>query len=146
MKEKIESILARTVPHAFTFVNEGEGWYDKRKEIKISIAATSDEINRVKGQYPAHASLLLLLDTMELNTQIFGGMGGGSIFRLPNKEIESEKYLALKAIKIPFRRPSKNEAAVLKAIEKFAIAWRETVRENLAAMPYGYDYENAIKI
>jgi hypothetical protein len=145
MKEKIESIFARVIPNSFTFVNESESFYDKRKEIKISISATSDEINRVKGQYPAHVSLYLLPDKMELTTQVFGGMGGGSIFRLPNKEIASERHLALKSIKIPFRRPSKNEKAVLAAIEKFAVNWREILKENLSVMPHGYDYESATK-
>jgi hypothetical protein len=109
------------------------------------IAATADEINRVRGQHPACVSLLLEVDSMILLPQVFGGMGGQCIYRLPNKEIPEERFLALKSIKIPFRRPSPNETAVLKAIEKFATNWRETLKQNLSVMPYDFNCETATK-
>lgn len=146
MKEKIETILARVVPNAFTIVRENLNRFSGKMEIAIMIAATNDEINRVKGQYPACVSLLLEVESNTLQTQVFGGMGGQHVYRNPRKQLDSERYLALKSIKIPFRKPSSNETAVLKAIEKFAVNWRETVKENLAEMPYSYDYETATKI
>jgi hypothetical protein len=80
MKEQITAILARVIPNAFSVVTEYKYKFSGKNEIKIIIAATNDEINRVRGQYPACVSLLLELETMQLQTQIFGGMGGIASF------------------------------------------------------------------
>lgn len=145
MKPQIEAILSDVVPNAFWYVQEYTNGFTNKKETKIVIAATQDEINNVKGQYPACVSLLLENETKKLDVQIFGGMGGNFIYRLPNKEIPSEFYLALKSIKIPFRRPQPKEEAILKAIKKFAENWKATVKENLGKFPYNYDYAGAVK-
>lgn len=145
MKNEIEKILARVVPGAFTIVRKNLNHFSGKQEINILIAATDDEINNVRGQYPACVSLCLVVDSMELCCQIYGGMGGQCIYRKPNKADPKEAYFALKSIKIPFRKPSRNREAVLKAIEKFAANWKETLKENLSVMPYPYDYEKATK-
>lgn len=41
-----------------------------------------------------------------------------------------EKYLAMQSIKIPFRQPKKEEKAILKAVEKFAINWLQALKDN----------------
>lgn len=145
MKPQIEAILAATVPGAFSIVNQSRNSFSGTEEIKIGIAASNYEINRVKGQYPALVSLWLKLDTMELTVQTFGGMGGGCIYRRPNMEDAREKYLAMKGVKIPFRKPQPNEKAVLAAVERFALAWKKAVAENISNMSHaGIDYAAAI--
>jgi len=89
----------------------------KEPYIRIMFAANDHAINGVRGQFPQCVSLLLSVNSLELQTQVYGGNGGGVIYRKPNMEDRKEKYLAMKNVKIPFRKPLKTEEAVLKAIQ-----------------------------
>lgn len=130
MESKIKEILAATLPEG-TYIH-----VSKRKNffggdyIRIGFAASDIDINRVDGQKPQLVSLSLELDAMELETQVFGGNGGNRIYLIPNKEHPKEKYLAMASVKIPFRKPQKNEKAVLSAIERFAEKWVIALKEN----------------
>lgn len=85
------------------------------KYIAIIIAAKPyDGLNGVQM-----VSLSLNTDTMELNVQGFGGNGGQSIYRKPNLNEPSEKWLAMKSERVTFRTPKPTEEKVLKCIETF---------------------------
>lgn len=131
MKEKVQEILNRVVPHAHTIVEERKNVIGSGSYLKILIAASDFEINQVKGQFPACVSLSLELDSMELQPQAFGGNGGNYIYRKTN---ENERHFALGSIKIPFRKPKTEEKNVLMAIEKFAENWRKAIKDNLDQM------------
>jgi len=117
---KIEDILYKKLPN-FNIEADVRKWRLGGGEyIKIGISASTYEINGVAKQYPQYVTLMLDLKTLVLNPFPFGGMGGGSIHLVPNSAEPSERYLAIKSIKVPFRKPQPNEKAVLSAIERFA--------------------------
>ncbi len=125
--EKIKAILDKNLPGFFTLV--GSYTVLGRRMIKIIMAASGNEINRVNGQYAQKVSLSLDPKTWELQVQVYGGSGGGSIYRKPNMDDNKEKYLAMKSEKIPFRKPKNNEESVLKAIDKFSKEYKNTLIE-----------------
>lgn len=144
MKDTIQSLLTKLLPNAFVTVEERTHFFGG-SYIKIRIAASDYEINNVKGQHPALVSLSLDLNTLDLVPQCFGGCGGQHIYRKPRKDDPSEQYLALKGIKIPFRKPKAEEKHVLAAIERFALNWKKAVQENIDEMPYPeVDFSKAI--
>lgn len=144
MQDKIAAILNKVVPNAFSSVSSVE--IMGTNYLRISIAASDYEINNVSGQYPARVQLSLDVDTLELKPSSWGGMGGQQFYRLPNKENPKERYNALAAVRLPFRKPNANETAVLKAVEKFAQNWKKLLGENLEQMPHreNVDYAKAI--
>ncbi len=98
--------------------------------IRIIFAASDHDINRVKGQKPQIVSLALTVGSLELEIQSFCGDGGQSIYRKPNMNDPKEKYLAMKSVRLPFRRPQNNEKAIFKALAKFCIKWVEALKEH----------------
>lgn len=136
LKEKIIAILNKQLPNFYFYVKEYKDYFGDGKNLGIKIAASDYEINNVKGQTPQSVSLALSLSTLELHPQVFGGNGGRVIYREPNKEDPSERYLAMKSVKVPFRTPSKDEKSVLAAIEKFAINYKKTLKENIDTLKY----------
>lgn len=136
METKILEVLKKVLPSKTHFiVCEWKSFYGG-KFVKIMFAPTTVELHRVHEQFPQVVSLILDLETMELKPQIFGGMGGQSIYRKPNKSIPNEMYLAMKSVKIPFRTPKKEEKNVLECIERFAKNWIETLKENKDVLMY----------
>jgi hypothetical protein len=130
IKKQIESILNEKLG--------SKGFYTKvslyltplgRKEnLAIQIATTDKCINGVNGQLTDLVSLSLSNDLL-LETQCFGGCGGGSLYRNINPNNADEKYLAMKGVKVGFRKPQQNEKPVLNAISKFADNYLNTLKE-----------------
>lgn len=146
MKEQFEAILEKTLSGFLTSVKQKKSFYGS-EYLAIQIACSDYNINNVDGQKPQLVSLMLELDTLELHTQVFGGFGGGSIYRNIRPEDPKERYLAMQSIKIPFRKPKATSEAVLKAFEKFCISYKETLRENVLELRYTdiVDYSNLLK-
>jgi hypothetical protein len=136
LKSKIEAILNKVVPNFYHNIWTYKNFFSEGKNLGIVIAASDYAINNVRGQYPQAVSLTLDLSSLELHPQIFGGNGGQSIYRNPNMNDPKEQYLAMKSVKIPFRTPTKEEGAVLKAIEKFAENYKKTLKENIDTLKY----------
>ncbi len=120
LANEITSILYDKLPNFHREVDVRNWRLGGGEFIKIGISASTYEINGVAKQYPQYVTLMLDLKTLELKPFPFGGMGGGSIDLVPNSADPSERYLAIKSIKVPFRKPQPNEKAVLSAIERFA--------------------------
>lgn len=135
--QEIKELLLKTVPGAMFLVRVQCSPLGGDNYISIKIAASADEINRVKGQFPGVVSLWLDCKTLELRPQVFGGNGGQHIFVKP----PAGSHLAQESIKIPFRTPKKELKNVLAAIERFATRWKTTIRENLDRMP---QYESSV--
>jgi hypothetical protein len=136
MVEKIKNILNEVLPKAaFRLVSEGNGVFGG-KYIKIAFAVSDYNINGISGQKVQVVSLNLELNCLELTTQIFGGNGGQSIYRKPNLNDPKEKYLAMKSVKVPFKRPKPEEQYVLSAIKRFAENWLKTLKENRDVLMY----------
>lgn len=136
LKSKIEAILEKVVPNFYHRVWTYKNYFGEGKNLGILIAASDYAINNVRGQFPQAVSLTLDLSSLELHPQVFGGNGGQAIYRNPNMNDQKEKYLAMKSVKIPFRTPPKEEASVLKAIEKFAENYKKTLKENIDVLRY----------
>ena len=100
------------------------------ENVKIVFAVSHYNINGVSGQKVQCVSMTLDLNSLELKPQVFGGNGGQSITRKPNKDIDSEKYLAMKSVKIPFRKPKCELQFIYSAIEKFCLNWLKALKEN----------------
>lgn len=147
LTEKIENVLKTHLPKgAHRIVKEVKGSFGG-DYIKIAFAASDVEINNVRGQHPQCVSLCLDLQDMELYPQVFGGNGGQSIRRKPNMEDPHEKYLAMKGVRIPFRKPKPEEAKILNAIARFAQRWKETLKQNREVLMYQdlVDYDELLK-
>lgn len=116
------------------------------KKLAIEFAASDYQINNVRDQRPQAVSLSLD-EELNLQPQIFGGMGGRTIDREVDPTNPAEKWLAMKSITIPFRKPQQTEAAVLKAIQDFAKRWLQAMRDNKDALKYKdlVDYDSLLK-
>ena len=136
MINKIKNILDGVLPKAaFRIVSEGKNCFGGNY-IKIAFAVSDYDINGVSGQKVQSVSLNLDINTLELYPQCFGGNGGQSIYRKPNLNDPTEKFLAMKSVKIPFRKPKPNEENVLSTIKKFAENWVKTLKENRSELMY----------
>lgn len=134
MKEKIEAILKKELPKFYTFVRQDR--FMGSDSLCISMSTTDKQINNVSGQYTDRVSLCLHLDTLDLHPQSYGCTGGQSFYRKPNLNDPKEKYLALKNVKVPFRKVAKDETAVLSAIQRFAQRYKQLLIENKDVLPY----------
>jgi len=136
MKTEIENILLSVLPkQAFINVKEIKSCFGD-EEIMIFFAAKDYDINNVSGQKPQAVSLLLDIKTLELRPQSFGCCGGHCIDRKPNLELQEEKYLHMKSIRIPFRTPKPIKEKVLNCIKTFAENWLKLLRENKDVLMY----------
>ena len=106
------------------------------KHIGIKFHPQAETIHNVSGQYPQIVSLSLDLQDFELYPQMFGGNGGQFIYREINPDDPKEKYLAMKSIKIPFRKPKPEEKFILNAIERFAKNWLKALNDNIHVLRY----------
>jgi hypothetical protein len=104
--------------------------------ISIQIACSNYLINNVEGQRPQAVSLCLNLSTLELYPQVYAGCGGQKIYRNINPNNPDEKYLAMKGVKIPFRKPSPTLESIFKAISKFCSNYKKTLIENIETLRY----------
>jgi hypothetical protein len=132
---KIKEILERTLP-AGCYIKIAPVKLLGGTSIKIFFAASDYDINSVSEQKPQAVSLRLDVDSLELKPQTWGGMGGQCIYREPNKDDPKERYLAMKSVKVPFRKPQQNEVAVMAAIERFAKNWIKTIKDNIDTIKY----------
>lgn len=137
--EKIEATIKDVVPSQ-TVVCVWE-YKILGRYIGIKFYPESKTIHNVNGQYPQVVSLSLSLDELELIPQIYCGNGGQCIYRKPNMDDPKEKYLAMQSIKIPFRKPKKEEKFVLAAIKRFAENWVKALKENVDVLTH-QDYVN----
>jgi len=140
----IKNLLADIVPNAHVIIKEKQCLGSSY--IAIHIAASDYLINDVRGQFPAHVSLSFDPKTLELGVQIFGGMGGQSIYRNIDPTIDKERHNVLGRIRLPFRRPMANPEAIKRAISKFAENWKKAIKDNMELMRFidKVDYEKAI--
>ena len=144
LKPKIESIMSEELPSGFyTFADVSTGSFGG-PYMKIAMACSNKD-KHVAGQKAQVVSLCLEAD-LELHPQVYGGNGGQCIHREPNKENTDEKFLAMKSVKVPFRRPNKDEEAVLKAVRRFCQAYLKTLRDNKAVLidRHEIDYEKLL--
>ena len=145
MVNEIKNLLFKAVPAAYIEVAEYRKVFGGQA-IKIVIAASALQINRVSGQYPQKVSLSLDLDDLELAVQVYGGSGGNRIYCIPDENNPKEKYLAMASRKIAFRKPKAEKKFVLKAIERFALKWKQALKDNREVLMYQdlIDYDQII--
>ncbi len=136
MENKIKQVLKDNLPESFNIIVENRKNCFGGEYIKIAFSPNTHNINDVRGQYPQCVSLCYDIESKALYPQIYGGNGGQCIYREINPEIEAEKYLCMKSIKIPFRKPKAEEKSVLKAIEKFTKRYIEVMQANKDQLRY----------
>lgn len=122
---QIYKYLYETLPYNFGTLQVYPYKFLGEESIKIFFAPSVIELNRVKNQFPNAVSLVLHVATMELDTQVFGGMGGGKIQIKP-----TNKYHAFDSVKVPFRKPKREEKNVMQAIDRFTVRYLELLKEN----------------
>ena len=136
MKQEVKNILENNLPKGFNIiVNERKTFYGT-EALKIIFSPNTTQIHNVRGQFPQVVSLNLCLDKLELEPQSFGGNGGRLIYRDIDKNNPSEKYLAMKGVKVPFRKPKKEIEAVKRALKKFCENYIKTLQDNKEVLLY----------
>lgn len=103
--------------------------------IKIWIACSEIDINNVRGQKPQIVSLSLD-SSLELEPQAFGGNGGRCIYREPNLNDPNERFLAMKSVKIPFRKPQPTPDKIKAYIIKFVDNYIQALKDNKEVLKY----------
>jgi hypothetical protein len=103
--------------------------------IRIWAACSDYLINQCRDQKPQMVSLGIFRD-MELKPFSFGGMGGGRIYLIPNKDDPKESWLAMVGYKIKFRTPKPNKEKVLEAIGKFFDNYKQALIDNIDRLKY----------
>lgn len=136
MIDQIKTILETELPKGFNIIVSPYKSFYGSEHIKIMFSPNVEEINRVRGQFPQVVSLSLAVDKMELEGQIYGGNGGLCIYREIDPNHPKEKYLAMKSVKVPFRKPKKEGKFVLAAIKRFAQNYLKTLKDNREVLRY----------
>lgn len=135
-RETIEQLLIDNLPKGFNIMVRDRTTFYNTKALQIAFSPNTFLINDVHGQFPQLNSLNLCLDELELIIQIFGGCGGRSIECKPNIEDPKEKYLAIKSIKVPFRKPQDNNKAIERALKKYCERYIQTLKDNRHRLLY----------
>ena len=120
IKNQIETILTNKLPNFAIKVIERKEYFGNGTYLAT--------IHNVTNQFPDLCSLRLDND-LTLETQCYGGCGGGSLYRNIDKNNADERFLAMKSVKVPFRKPQQTEKAVLNAISKFADNYLKTLKD-----------------
>lgn len=131
--DSIRTILDQRLPEqAYKYVGLYRG-IGNEYHLRIAFAASDIDINSVGGQKPQIVSLALWNydDGLTLAPQVFGGCGGDRITRKPDLNDPIEKFLAMKGVKIPFRKPKGELKNIYAAIERFCDNWLRLLKENV---------------
>ncbi len=143
--EEVLNILKKNLGDKFVYgASIHKNWIGNGNYMKIWAAASDININGISGQKPQVVSLAYDFEDKELRPQVFGGNGGQSIYREPNKENPAEKHLAMQNVKIPFRKPQPEKDKILKAIDTFFKNYLIVLRANKDFLTHkklvDYDY------
>jgi len=133
-KNKIQEILKNSLPKEIQIYVRTRKILSE-ESIFIGLACSDENINMVEWQKPQLVSLCLFQD-WELCPTHIAGSGGIRIYRKPDMNHPTEKYLAMKGEKVPFRKPQQNEKAVLKAVERFAQRYIDTLCKHKEVLMY----------
>lgn len=127
LKTQVENILNSELPGFSIYVGLRKH-FDGTIFLAAKIATSDYLINNVEGQKHNCISFRIE-DDLELAFQVFGGNGGQCFYRKVDPNNESEKYYAMKGVKIPFRTPKKDKIAVLKAIKTICQRYKALLKE-----------------
>lgn len=120
---KIEEAIRKEVPSTTVVeVRENNVIFPS---LRIKLHVQGPTINNVPGQFIQRVVLVLNLEDMELMAVI------QSIYRKIKPNHPREKHLAQVGVKIPFRKPAREEEAVVRACARFAKRWVEALKENI---------------
>jgi hypothetical protein len=129
-KAQFEAIIKKHLPNFWFSISDYKGYFGG-VSLAIMIAPIDFDINGIRNQKPQMVSLSFDPKTLELEPQAYAGCGGRCIERKPDLTNPNEKYLYCKSVKVAFRTPQKNEKAVLSAFEKFVIAYKKALIDNI---------------
>lgn len=128
LKTKVLDILNKNLPNcAYRAVTNRVASYSGSEYLKIEFAMCERELP-FNGR-PQQCSFVIDKE-LNLSPQMFGGCGGRTITRKPNKLNENEKWLACKSVPVPFRKPKKVQKNVLAALERFILLYCKMLKEN----------------
>lgn len=125
---KIEEAIRKEVPSATQVRVFEHNVIIPSLQIKLYVPGPT--INNVPRQFIQRVLLVLNLENMELMAVI------QRITRKINPNHPREKYLAQVGVKIPFRKPAREEEAVIRACARFAKRWVEALKENVDVLMY----------
>ena len=118
-------------------------WYEVREYnflsdpcVNIAMAAKDFLINGVPDQRPQQ--VVLTYGYGELKSHY-------PVYREPDRSKPEEYYLAMKGVKVPFRKPKTGKE--LGAVRKFCRAYKDTLRANVDVLMYKeyVDYKTLLK-
>lgn len=121
----INSVLSENLVNKFYNIQKRKNFFWESEYLMVDIAKSDYEINGVDRQYPEHISLII--EDWKIDFQTFGGCGGRRIYREIDKNIDSEKYLALWSETMPAIR-IKDLKKALEKICKDYIAITEDIK------------------
>jgi hypothetical protein len=147
IKQQIEQLLSEKLGSNFPFSVSIYKYFSGVENLKIFWSCSTKTINEVRGQEPQAVSLSLN-SKLELKPQIFGGNGGRSIYRKPNRGLREEKYLYMQSIVLPFRTPKPEIDKVLACLSKFVESYKNALVNNIDTLMYQemVDYKKILNL
>lgn len=145
LKGEIFELIKLKIPHSFVLVKSHS--FLGIDYIRIILSVSDHEINRVEHQFPQKVVLHLnVFENNRLDMELRAVEN--RIYRNIRPDDPREKFLAMVGVKIPFRKPKNEKAAVMKAIEKYCDSYIQTLKDNLPELRYKdiVDYNKVINL
>lgn len=137
ISEEINKLLENKLGDKFFYYSIAYKDFNFKEKIAINIACSNERIDGIRCSAPQLVSLDLDVDSMILKPQKpFGNFGGQYIYRLPNKDVESEKNITMQEIKIPFRNPTRKKHDILRCIEVFCENYIKILKKYKSVLMY----------
>lgn len=145
LKGEIFELIKLKIPHSFVLVKSHS--FLGIDYISIILSVSDHEINRVEHQFPQKVVLHLnVFENNRLDMELRAVEN--RIYRNIRPDDPREKFLVMVGVKIPFRKPKNEKAAVMKAIEKYCDSYIQTLKDNLPELRYKdiVDYNKVINL
>jgi hypothetical protein len=133
--DQVRAILAEEMQGFWFQVSEYQ--FLNEPCVSIQMGCKDHLINGVAGQRPQQVALTYGYGELKSHYPV--------VYRQPDRTKDDEKYLAMRGVKVPFRKPRAGKE--LEAVRKFAKAYKETLRSNVDTLMYQeyVDYKTLLK-
>ena len=136
MTNSIAEVLNKKLGEKFIKNVIGYINWKSEEQVAIEISCSNERIGGVRGKTPQLVSLKLNMKNLLILPLVVDGYPAQYIYRLPNKELESEKNITMQEIKIPFRSPTKKQHDILRSVELFCENYIKILKKYKSVLMY----------